>query len=60
MTPQRLRWAPQNFMGPNLALCGLLEQPVSSDCGVHLLTRVHQQVTWVDLLTPSINSRIGG
>jgi hypothetical protein len=35
-------------MRPNLALPSLPEQPVSSDCGVRLLARVRQRVTWVD------------
>jgi hypothetical protein len=45
-------------MRPNLASSCLLEQPVSSDCGVRLLARVHQRVTWVDLSTPSISSQL--
>jgi hypothetical protein len=43
-------------MRPNLATPGLLVQPVCSDCGLRLLARVRQRVTWVDLLTPSISS----
>jgi hypothetical protein len=46
------------FPNTNLASPGLLEQPVSSNCGMRLLARVRQQVTWVDLPTPSINSRL--
>jgi hypothetical protein len=45
-------------MRPNLASPGLLEQPVSSGCGVRLLARVRQWVTRVDLPTPSIISRL--
>jgi hypothetical protein len=43
-------------MRRNLASPVLLEQPVSSDRSVCLPARVHQRVTWVDLLTPSIQS----